>query len=170
MQPEAPLPELYFKALPFMARMLKHRLPSFIETDDLVQEGAKAMLEAAGRYDPSKGPFWPFVKTRARGAMIEFVGDSCRETCHVELTGVRVLGGDSEADIGRKVDLERALGRLDQRERRVIEGTRRGDSVETLAKALKITRRRANQIRKKAEGDLRKDLAGGKRRREVLVA
>ncbi len=40
-----------------------------VDPDELYQEGCEALLDAASRYDPKRGPFWRFAYKRVRGAM-----------------------------------------------------------------------------------------------------
>jgi Sigma-70 region 2 len=40
-----------------------------VDPDELYQEGCEALLDAASRYDPKRGPLWRFAYKRVRGAM-----------------------------------------------------------------------------------------------------
>ncbi len=52
---------------------LKRHLPQNVEVDDLIQEGALALLSALDRYDPRKGSLKTFVMKRIKGAMLDYL-------------------------------------------------------------------------------------------------
>lgn len=55
-----------------IARHLSARMPSSVQVDDLIQAGMVGLLEAAGKYDESKGAsFETFSGIRIRGAMLD---------------------------------------------------------------------------------------------------
>ena len=57
-----------------VAGRLAGRLPSSLSTEDLIQVGALALMDAARRYDPGQGvAFWSFASQRARGAMFDLL-------------------------------------------------------------------------------------------------
>ena len=48
------------------------KLPVHVELCDLVQEGMRGLIDAARRYDPSRGvPFTMYAKYRVRGAILD---------------------------------------------------------------------------------------------------
>jgi len=53
------------------------------------------MILEAEYYEPSIGPFWPFVRDRVRGAMLDFVRSEWKDEFHVELSPVRISEGSS---------------------------------------------------------------------------
>ena len=54
------------------ARRLMRRLPASVELDDLVQDGARGLLDAADRFDPARGvKFETFAEPRILGAMLD---------------------------------------------------------------------------------------------------
>ncbi len=62
--------------LPIIKRLamdLKRSLPQNVELDDLIQEGALALLAALDRYDPRKGSLKTFVMKRIKGAMLDYL-------------------------------------------------------------------------------------------------
>ena len=57
-----------------IAYHLAARLPSHFELDDLIQSGMIGLLEAAGKFDPSRGAsFATYAGIRIRGAMLDDV-------------------------------------------------------------------------------------------------
>ncbi|MCL6269285.1 RNA polymerase sigma factor FliA [Sansalvadorimonas sp. 2012CJ34-2] len=67
--------ETVTKHAPLVKRIARHlsaRMPASVQVDDLVQAGMVGLLEAAGKYDASKGAsFETFAGIRIRGAMLD---------------------------------------------------------------------------------------------------
>lgn len=61
--------------MPLVRRVAAHvasRLPSCIELSDLTQAGFVGLLDAAGKFDESKGVrFWTYAELRIRGAILD---------------------------------------------------------------------------------------------------
>lgn len=80
--------ELIQQYAPLVKRIAHHlmaRLPSTVVLDDLVQSGMIGLLEAASKYDPSKGAsFETYAGIRIRGAIIDEVrrGDWTPRSVH----------------------------------------------------------------------------------------
>jgi RNA polymerase sigma factor for flagellar operon FliA len=80
--------ELIQQYTPLVKRIAHHllaRLPSTVVLDDLVQSGMIGLLEAAAKYDPSKGAsFETYAGIRIRGAIIDEVrrGDWTPRSVH----------------------------------------------------------------------------------------
>lgn len=80
--------ELIQQYAPLVKRIAHHlmaRLPSTVVLDDLVQSGMIGLLEAAGKYDPSKGAsFETYAGIRIRGSIIDEVrrGDWTPRSVH----------------------------------------------------------------------------------------
>lgn len=81
----------YLGRVHLIASRLKRNLPPCFEVHDLEQAGVVALLERAEFYQPDLGSFWPFVRDRVHGAMLDFVRSEWKDVCHVELTPVRVI-------------------------------------------------------------------------------
>lgn len=61
----------------FIARKVKERLPKHIELDDLIQAGTVGLIDAAGKFDPSKRvSFKSYAQFRIRGAILDSLRDS----------------------------------------------------------------------------------------------
>jgi len=59
-----------------IASRMRGSLPSFVDSDDLVQAGSLGLMDAARKFSPGKGiPFQTYAKHRIRGAIL----DSLRE-------------------------------------------------------------------------------------------
>lgn len=66
------LVELHRGLVKRIANHLAARMPASVQIDDLVQSGMIGLLEAAGKYDASKGAsFETFAGIRIRGAMLD---------------------------------------------------------------------------------------------------
>jgi len=64
---------------------LKGRLPSSVQVDDLIQSGMIGLMEAARKYEPSKGAsFETYAGIRIRGAMLDEIrkGDWAPRSVH----------------------------------------------------------------------------------------
>lgn len=53
------------------ARKLSHRLPSFLEVDEMISLGQIGLLRAIGKYEVSQGPFSRYASTVIWGAIID---------------------------------------------------------------------------------------------------
>ena len=87
-----------------LALRLAQRLPSQVETNELVSVGVLGLIEAANRYEPSLGvPFEAFARRRIHGAML----DSLRSVDSVPRS-VRRLRRDVDSTIARlRAELQR---------------------------------------------------------------
>ncbi len=64
----------YLPAVKAMAYRLKERLPSSVDTADLVSIGAEELIKLARRYDEAlNDSFWGYAKTRVYGAMLDYL-------------------------------------------------------------------------------------------------
>ncbi|MEF8794591.1 FliA/WhiG family RNA polymerase sigma factor [Thiohalorhabdus sp.] len=74
----------------YHAERLAPRLPNGLERDDLLNAGMVALIQAAGKFDPSRGvQFRTYADYRVRGAMIDemrradWMGTETRRRAHV---------------------------------------------------------------------------------------
>jgi RNA polymerase sigma factor for flagellar operon FliA len=69
--------DLIAQSAPLVKRIAYHmsgRLPAFVEVDDLIQAGMLGLMEAARRFDATRGAsFNTFAEQRIRGAMLDEV-------------------------------------------------------------------------------------------------
>jgi RNA polymerase sigma factor for flagellar operon FliA len=82
---ESHLVEAYAQLVQRIAHHLVARLPDSVQVDDLVQAGMLGLLEAAGKYDGSRGAsFETYAGIRIRGAMLDEVrrGDWVPRSVH----------------------------------------------------------------------------------------
>ena len=64
----------YLPAVKAMAYRLKERLPSFIDTIDLISIGAEVLVKLARRYDKNlNDSFWGYSKKRVYGSMLDYL-------------------------------------------------------------------------------------------------
>lgn len=71
---KAALVEEFLPTIRYHALVLKHRLPSNIDMDDLVSSGVVGLLDAAERFDASRGiKFKTYAEFRIRGSMLDYL-------------------------------------------------------------------------------------------------
>lgn len=64
----------YLPAVKAMAYRLKERLPSSVDTVDLISIGAEELVKLARRYDEGlNDSFWGYAKQRVYGAMLDYL-------------------------------------------------------------------------------------------------
>ncbi len=64
----------YLPAVKAMAYRMKERLPSSVDTVDLISIGAEELVKLARRYDDAiNDSFWGYAKTRVHGAMLDYL-------------------------------------------------------------------------------------------------
>ena len=99
-----------------IAYHLANRLAGTVDVDDLIQAGLIGLLEAAGKYEPSKGAnFETFAGIRIRGAMLDEVrrSDWTPRSVHQKLRRVTEAMRAVEArtgGAGRDADVALELG------------------------------------------------------------
>ncbi|WP_396587187.1 RNA polymerase sigma factor FliA [Bermanella sp. R86510] len=79
------LVEEYAVLVKRIAHHLKGRLPASVQLDDLIQSGMIGLIEAARKYEPSKGAsFETYAGIRIRGAMLDEIrkGDWAPRSVH----------------------------------------------------------------------------------------
>ncbi len=77
--------EQYSSLVKRIGHHLKGRLPSSVQVDDLIQSGMIGLMEAARKYEPSKGAsFETYAGIRIRGAMLDEIrkGDWAPRSVH----------------------------------------------------------------------------------------
>jgi len=104
----APSPdELVRSYAPLVKRIAHHmiaRMPSSVQTDDLMQAGMIGLLEAAGKYDPGKGAsFETYAGIRIRGSMLDEIrkGDWVPRSVHRNARSVAAAMKSVEGKVGR---------------------------------------------------------------------
>lgn len=153
-----------------IAKRLKQRLPQHVELDDLIQAGCVGLLDAARRYDPTKGAsFATFGCKRATGAMLDDLRsmDPFGRVLSKRMRGLVVTEQLTPAQVdqmqaqpnvvpdlvGRRW-IRRAVGTLSSRHRRVLLLCYRSTAVIAGA-SVGVGENRAFQIRDEALGKLR---------------
>lgn len=64
----------YLPAVKAMAYRLKERLPSSVDTVDLISIGAEELVKLARRYEEAKNDsFWGYAKQRVYGSMLDYL-------------------------------------------------------------------------------------------------
>ncbi len=92
------------------------RLPAHTDLDDLMQAGMMGLLEAARKYDPSRGAsFSTYAGIRIRGAMLDEVRryDWTPRSVHQKHRQVSEAIRDIEAETGRHAESEEIAARLE---------------------------------------------------------
>jgi RNA polymerase sigma factor for flagellar operon FliA len=98
-----------------IAHHLAARLPSSIEIDDLLQSGMIGLLEAASKFDPTRGAsFDTYAGIRIRGAMLDDVRkqDWTPRSVHQKHRQVSETARAIEAETGRLADGGEIAARL----------------------------------------------------------
>src|SRR5690606_16072227 len=99
-----------------IAHHLTARLPASVQVDDLVQAGMIGLLEAASKFDGSRGAsFETYAGIRIRGAMLDEVrrGDWAPRSVHRNARRVADAVREVEANTGREAqdkDIAASLG------------------------------------------------------------
>lgn len=93
--------------IPLVKRIAQHllgRLPSCIQTDDLIQAGMIGLLEASKNYDSNKGAsFETYASIRVRGAMLDEIrrGDWVPRSVHKNTRRIAEAARKIENQTGR---------------------------------------------------------------------
>ncbi|MEM9354641.1 MAG: sigma-70 family RNA polymerase sigma factor [Pseudomonadota bacterium] len=88
-----------------LAKRMTYRSPGGIDADDLVQAGYIGLVDAANRFDPSRGyTFWSYASRRCLGAMV----DSLRSWSFVP----RAVLSKNKDRMAIEQDLQNSSGRL----------------------------------------------------------
>lgn len=99
--------QLVVKTLPqvkLIARIISHRLPSYVELQELESAGALGLLDAAQKFDPKRGVGFPtYAEHRIKGTIL----DSLRRS-DWSPRSLRTMGRKLQA---AQLQLERRLGR-----------------------------------------------------------
>jgi RNA polymerase sigma factor (sigma-70 family) len=141
----ARLVEAYIPRIAALARI--YRGGPGIEHVELLQEGVMGLLRALERYDPDRGPFWPYAAWWVRQAMQQLVA---------ELTRPAVLSDRSLRQLARLKDAYRASLRDTRRSRRPQSSRRaRGSTESTWRACLQSTTFRARPRSRSARMGMR---------------
>ena len=149
-----------------VAFMVARQYPA-ADVDDLIQLGAVGAMQAAGKYDATRGiPFAAFAYRRIRGSML----DSMRRKKAVDEREHVHVDGDESADAAlpaTMIDVEAIHGRIDNERRfarvKIAMRTLNGDqrkvvrlhylkerTLQATSEVIGVTRPRASQIRQDA--------------------
>ncbi|MCB1646452.1 MAG: RNA polymerase sigma factor FliA [Pseudomonadales bacterium] len=99
--------ELVVEYAPLVKRIAHHmvsRMPESVQTDDLIQSGMIGLLEAAAKYDASKGAsFETYAGIRIRGSMLDEIrrGDWVPRSVHRNVRSVAKAMREVEIKLGR---------------------------------------------------------------------
>jgi RNA polymerase sigma-70 factor (ECF subfamily) len=111
--------ELLRKLQPFLRAYYARRLGRSAEAEDLLQETLIAMHTRRGTYDPSR-PFTAWVHAIARYKMIDYFRRHKRRA-EDPLDDADALFGTQDSDAAEAhLDIERLLGKLPEKTRRLI--------------------------------------------------
>ncbi len=92
-----------------IAHQLMARLPNSVQLDDLIQSGMIGLLEAAAKFDGTRGAsFKTYASIRIRGSMLDEVrrGDWTPRSVHRNARRVAQAVRDVEARTGRQAKIE----------------------------------------------------------------
>ena len=96
-----------------IAHQLMARLPNSVQLDDLIQSGMIGLLEAASKFDGTRGAsFKTYASIRIRGSMLDEVrrGDWTPRSVHRNARRVAQAVRDVEARTGREAKVEEIAG------------------------------------------------------------
>ena len=96
-----------------IAHQLMARLPNSVQLDDLIQSGMIGLLEAAAKFDGTRGAsFKTYASIRIRGSMLDEVrrGDWTPRSVHRNARRVAQAVRDVEARTGREAKVEEIAG------------------------------------------------------------
>ncbi len=153
-----------------IAKFVMKSLPPCFELDDLVQAGNIGLMDAATKYDPSRGvPFRVYASQRVRGEIKE----SCRrkryrDNTHEELTQEHAESAEdtrlASLDAGVKAKqlrrrIAQALDGMPNADRQVIEiYFLRGGKLAGVGKAFGVRQSRSSQLLQRAKSEMRRAL------------
>jgi len=138
---EGAVRELVMEHLPlvrFIAGRARASLPPGVCEADLIGAGALGLVEAAHRYDPSRGvKFTTFAYPRIRGAIIDHLRqhDPLGKSARVQLSSLRQCLSDLHGRTGRKPTIEELAREAGMAEQSVLQylSYEKWDSVGSLA-------------------------------------
>ncbi len=113
---KANIVEQYAPLVKKIAHHLLARLPASVQLDDLIQSGMMGLLEAASKFDGSKGAkFETFAGIRIRGAMLDEIrrGDWVPRSVHRNNRRVAQVIDELEQELGRDARDTEIAERLD---------------------------------------------------------
>lgn len=151
------------------ALLIRASMP-WADTDDLIQWGTLALLEAMQRFDPARGrPLGVFARPRIRGAMLDSLrrdGNTARHVAQAPtLVAERTTGQSDTFDdplnvVTRAVDkarLAEAVGALPERQQQVLQLIYvEGCNNREVAKILGVSDSYATRVRKQAIESVRR--------------
>lgn len=97
----------FIPTIRYHASVLKHRLPPHIEMDDLVSSGVVGLLDAAERFDSTRGiKFKTYAEFRIRGTMLDYLRemDYFPRSARQNANRIQAAYARVEARLGRSAD------------------------------------------------------------------
>lgn len=105
----------FIPTIRYHASVLKHRLPPHIEMDDLVSSGVVGLLDAADRFDASRGiKFKTYAEFRIRGTMLDYLRemDYFPRSARQHANRLQAAYARVEARLGRPAEDQEAADEL----------------------------------------------------------
>ena len=162
LKPVCPNVGQYLPAVWSIARRLHlhHSLPDSVLIEDLVGEGAVALVECSRRYDAGFGvEFVTFSWPRVRGAMLDFVRRQCRHTLsRLPLDNHLRSRTDVEQEVEARQTLTHVAERirtLPVRRRRVMESVIRGEPLALAADDIELPLRKTRSLLRSTRASIR---------------
>jgi RNA polymerase sigma factor for flagellar operon FliA len=139
--------QLIIDALPLAANIasnISKRLPPYVDSRDVLQEGCLGLLDAAMRYDAAKGvPFGAYARRRISGAVL----DGLRREDHLSRSAraqIKAEGAELSAQPVQLTDPDQLVGVLVSPHDHAAETERQrlvADAIETLPVRLRVVLR-----------------------------
>jgi len=105
----------YVPLVKYHAGVLKLRLPSHIEQDDLISSGVVGLIDALDRFDASRGiKFKTYAEFRIRGAMLDYLRemDWFPRSVRQRATNLQAVYSRLEVTLGRAPEEEEVAAHL----------------------------------------------------------
>ncbi len=106
----------YLPKVRYIAGRLSMKLPSHVDTEDLISCGVAGLIDAVDKFDPSKNvKFSTYAEFRIRGAMLDYLReiDWCPRSIRQKANNLQQVYATLESHLGRPPEEEEVARELD---------------------------------------------------------